>query len=60
MAPIFEIKLKRGSKVLMLPCSEDEYCIESEITLPRGCSFKIEGHDKEKNVYKVSVEMPNA
>jgi hypothetical protein len=60
MAPIFEIKLKRGSKVLMLPCSEDEYCIESEITLPRGCSFKIEEHDKEKNVYKVSVEMPNA
>jgi hypothetical protein len=44
----------------MLPCSEDEYCIESEITLPRGCSFKIEEHDKEKNVYKVSVEMPNA
>jgi hypothetical protein len=60
MAPIFEIKLKRGSRVLMLPCSEDEFCIESEITLPRGCRFKIEGHDKEKNVYKVSVEMPNA
>jgi len=60
MAPIFEIKLKRGSKVLTLPCSEDEFCIESEITLPRGCRFKIEGHDKEKNIYKVSVEMPNA
>jgi len=57
---IFEIKLTRGSKVLMLPCEEDEFCIESEITLPRGCRFRIEQHDKKKNIYKVSVEQPNA
>ena len=57
---IFEIKLTRGSRVLMLPCEEDEFCIESEITLPRGCRFKITEHDKEKNIYKVSVEQPNA
>jgi hypothetical protein len=57
---IFEIKLTRGSRVLMLPCEEDEFCIESEITLPRGCRFKIEEHDKKNNIYKVSVEQPNA
>jgi hypothetical protein len=57
---IFEIKLTRGSRVLMLPCEEDEFCIESEITLPRGCRFKITEHDKEKNIYKVSVEQLNA
>lgn len=58
--PIFKINLKRGDKVLMLPCSEDEYCVESEITLPRGCKFIITGKDKEKNIYEVSVEYPNA
>jgi hypothetical protein len=57
---IFEIKLTRGSRVLMLPCEEDEFCIESEITLPRGCRFRIEKHDKKKNIYTVSVEQPNA
>jgi hypothetical protein len=57
---IFEIQLSRGSRVLMLPCEEDEFCIESEITLPRGCRFKITEHDEEKNIYKVSVEQPNA
>lgn len=59
-AAIFEIKLYRGSKVLMLSCEEDPFCIESEITLPRGCRFKITEYDKEKNIYKVSVEFPNA
>jgi len=57
---IFEIKLPRGSQVLMLPCEEDEFCIESEITLPRGCRFRIVKHDKKNNIYKVSVEQPNA
>jgi len=57
---IFEIKLPRGSRVLMLPCEEDEFCIESEITLPRGCRFRIVKHDKKNNIYKVSVEQPNA
>ena len=58
--PILKINLKRGDRVLMLPCSEDEFCIESEITLPRGCKFKITGKDEEKNIYDVSVEFPNA
>ena len=58
--PIIKINLKRGDRVLMLPCSEDEYCIESEITLPRGCKFKITGKDEEKNIYNISVEFPNA
>lgn len=58
--PIFQINLKRGDRVLMLPCSEDEFCIESEITLPRGCTFKITGKDEKRNIYKVSVEYPNA
>ena len=57
---IFEIKLPRGSRVLMLPCEEDEFCIESEITLPRDCRFRIVKHDKKNNIYKVSVEQPNA
>ena len=57
---IFEIKLPRGSQVLMLPCEEDEFCIESEITLPRDCRFRIVKHDKKNNIYKVSVEQPNA
>lgn len=58
--PVFKINLKRGDPVLTLPCSEDEYCIESEITLPRGCMFKITGKDEERNIYDVSVEFPNA
>lgn len=58
--PIFKINLKRGDRVLTLPCSEDEFCIESEITLPRGCKFKITDKDEEKNIYEVSVEYPNA
>ena len=58
--PVFRIKLNRGNRVLMLPCGEDEYCIESEITLPRSCKFKIENYDKKKNIYNVSVEFPNA
>ena len=58
--PIFKINLKRGDRVLTLPCSEDEFCIESELTLPRGCKFKITGKDEEKNIYEISVEYPNA
>lgn len=58
--PVFKINLKRGDPVMSLPCSEDEYCIESEITLPRGCTFKITGKDENQNIYDVSVEFPNA
>jgi len=60
LTPIFKIKLKKGDPVLTLPCSEDEFCIESEVTLPRGCKFVITGKDEERNIYEVSVEFPNA
>jgi len=59
LTPIFKIKLKKGDPVLTLPCSEDEFCIESEVTLPRGCKFVITGKDEERNIYEVSVEFPN-
>lgn len=58
--PLFKIHLKRGDSVLMLPCSEDEFCIETEITLPRGCRFIITGYNNINNAYDVSVEYPNA
>ena len=34
--------------------------VEIEITLPRGCKFTITNEDKEKNIYEVTVEFPNA
>jgi len=58
--PILKIHLRRGDEVLMLPCPEDEYCIETELTLPRGCKFTITGYNEVKNAYDVSVEYPNA
>lgn len=58
--PLLKIHLKRGDAVLMLPCSEDEFCIETEITLPRSCAFVITDYDDVKNAYDVSVEYPNA
>ena len=57
--PLLKIHLKRGDSVLMLPCSEGEFCIETELTLPRGCIFVITDYDKVKNAYDVSVEYPN-
>lgn len=57
--PLLKIHLHRGDKVLMLPCSEDEFCIETELTLPRGCKFIITKYDNVKNAYDVSVEYPN-
>lgn len=57
---IFRIELKRGTKVLALPCAEDEFCVETELTLQRGTRFKITGYDTKKNIYNVTVETPNA
>ena len=45
---IFRIELKRGTKVLSLPCAEDEFCVETELTLQRGTRFKITGYDTKK------------
>lgn len=58
--PLLKIHLKRGNPVLFLPCSEDEFCIETELTLPRGCKFIITDYDNVKNAYDVNVEYPNA
>lgn len=58
--PLLKIHLKRGDKVLILPCSEDEFCIETEVTLPRGCKFKIDDYNKINNSYDVSVEYSDA
>lgn len=58
--PLFKINLKKGDPVLMLPCSEDDFCVETEITLPRGCKFSIRSFDEKTNVYTLNVEFPNA
>lgn len=58
--PLFKIELKQGDPVLMLKCSEDEFCVETEITLPRNCKFKISEFDEKNNVYTLAVEFPNA
>jgi hypothetical protein len=56
---LLKMKLKRGMRVLSLPCAEDEFCIETELTLPRGCKFRIASYDKKNNIYNVEVEQPN-
>lgn len=58
--PLFKINLKKGDPVLMLPCSEDDFCVETEITLPRGCKFSIGSFDEKTNVYTLNVEFPDA
>lgn len=58
--PLFKINLKKGDPVLMLPCSEDDFCVETEITLPRGCTFSIKSFDDVNNIYTLNVEFPNA
>ena len=58
--PLFKIELKAGDPVLMLKCSEDEFCVETEVTLPRNCKFKITSFDEKTNVYTLGVEFPNA
>lgn len=59
---IIQMKLIRGNRVLMLPCKDDPFCIESEIILPRGCKFTIEDTVTKNNliVYNVTVEFPHA
>jgi hypothetical protein len=59
---IIQMKLLRGNRVLMLPCKDDPFCIESEIILPRGCKFTMEDAVTKNNliVYNVTVEFPHA
>ena len=58
--PLFQFNLKKGDPVLMIPCSEDVNCSETDITLPRNCKFRITSFNEKNNVYIVSVEFPNA
>ena len=58
--PLFEMLIPAGSSVLTLPCKVNDYCHETEITLPRNCKFTIHGYNEKRNIYKVLVEQINA
>jgi hypothetical protein len=58
--PLFKIELKQGDPALMLKCEEDDFCVETEITLPRNCKFTISGFDQKNNIYTLDVEFENA
>lgn len=57
--PLFEMLIPAGSSVLTLPCKINDYCHETEITLPRNCKFTIQGYNETRNIYKVLVEQNN-
>lgn len=58
--PLFEMLIPAGSSVLALPCKINDYCHETEITLPRNCKFTIQGYNETRNIYKILVEQNNA
>lgn len=58
--PLFRMLLKKGTPVLMLSCDTDEFCGETEITLPRGCKFSVASFNETTNVCTLNVEFPNA
>jgi len=58
--PLIEMLIPAGSSVLALPCKINDYCHETEITLPRNCKFTIQGYNETRNIYKVLVEQNNA
>ena len=58
--PLFEMLIPAGSSVLALPCKINDYCHETEITLPRSCKFTIHGYNETRNIYKILVEQNNA
>lgn len=58
--PVFKINLKSGTPVLMVSCSDDPFCTDTDITLPRGCKLKVVGKNEDMNIYTLSVEIPNA
>lgn len=59
-SPLFKIELKVGDPALMLKCEDDEFCVETEVTLPRNCTFVIKAFDAKNNIYELAVEFPNA
>ncbi len=54
--PLFEFFIPAGTSVLTLPCHSNDYCHETEVTLPRNCRYTIQGFNQQRNVYKILVE----
>ena len=54
--PLFEFFIPAGTSVLTLPCHSNDYCHETEVTLPRNCRYTIQGFNETRNIYKVLVE----
>ena len=54
--PLFEYYIPSNTSILTLPCHSNDYCHETEVTLPRNCRYTIEGFNEERNIYKVLVE----
>ena len=54
--PLFEFLIPAGISILTLPCHSNDYCHETEITLPRNCRYTIQGFNEKRNIYKILVE----
>ena len=53
---LFEFFIPAGTSVLTLPCHSNDYCHETEVTLPRNCRYTIQGFNDTRNIYKILVE----
>lgn len=54
--PLFEFFIPKGTSILTLPCGINDYCHETEVTLPRNCRYTIQGFNETRNIYKILVE----
>lgn len=54
--PLFEFLIPAGTSILTLPCHSNDYCHETEVTLPRNCRYTIQGFNDTRNIYKILVE----
>ena len=54
--PLFEFLIPAGTAILTLPCHSNDYCHETEVTLPRNCRYTIQGFNDTRNIYKILVE----
>lgn len=54
--PLFEFLIPAGTSILTLPCHSNDYCHETEVTLPRNCRYTIQGFNETRNIYKILVE----
>ena len=41
--PLFEFFIPAETSILTLPCHSNDYCHETEVTLPRNCRYTIQG-----------------